>query len=199
MPRTIPSTRRRGVSMLELVLALPILLFIMALIVDYGVVSAWKVRELTMARLALWQSRFPRTHSTDPIPSYWPTDHASTSSSVIGGIPELDDPSIHQPVVRGPTIDGVTVNADLLDPTLSLHEGTATITRDFPLLRHIGPYTLSSDDVFLDNTWQFPQTRLGSNLSERIPVIYQLPLAPGLSAVYIQAAIASLHGPLPGQ
>ena len=35
---------RRGLAMLELVLALPILLFIMALIFNYGVVAKWKVR-----------------------------------------------------------------------------------------------------------------------------------------------------------
>ncbi len=55
--------RRRGLAMLELVLALPILLFIMALIYNYGVVAAWKVRENSVARLAVWQTRWPRTRS----------------------------------------------------------------------------------------------------------------------------------------
>jgi hypothetical protein len=197
MQRTITTlNRRRGVSMLELVLALPILLFIMALISNFGVVSAWKVRDLTMARLALWQSRFPRTQSTDPIPDFWPTTDASFGSSAVGSISELDDSSIHQPVVRGPTIDGITVNSDLLDPTLSLHVGTATVTRDYPLLRHLGPYTLTGTDVLLDNTWQSGQGGFPGNGSERIPIIYQLPQAPALSAAYIQAAIAVMHGPL---
>ena len=45
---------RRGLSMLELALSLPILLFVMALIVNYGTLAAWKVRDLSVARLAVW-------------------------------------------------------------------------------------------------------------------------------------------------
>ena len=49
---------RRGLAPLELVLALPILLFVMALIVCYGTISAWKVREHSVARLAAWETRW---------------------------------------------------------------------------------------------------------------------------------------------
>ena len=54
-------TPSRGLAMLELILALPILLFIMALIINYGTVAAWKVREHSVARLAVWETRWPRT------------------------------------------------------------------------------------------------------------------------------------------
>ena len=50
------SRGRRGLAPLELVLALPILLFVMALIVCYGTISAWKVREHSVARLAAWET-----------------------------------------------------------------------------------------------------------------------------------------------
>ena len=52
--------------------SLPILLFVMALIVCYGTISAWKVREHSVARLAVWETRWPRSGATDPRPSYWP-------------------------------------------------------------------------------------------------------------------------------
>src|SRR5438309_1547037 len=62
---------RRGLAMLELTLALPIMLFVMALIYNYGIAAAWKVRENSVARLAIWQSRWPRSGASDPKPSYW--------------------------------------------------------------------------------------------------------------------------------
>jgi len=52
---------RRGLSTLEMVLALPVLLMIMALIINFGTVAAWKVRGLCAARHAVWSSRWPRS------------------------------------------------------------------------------------------------------------------------------------------
>ena len=46
--------RRRGLSPLEMVLALPFLLCIMALMVNFSDVACWKVRSLTVARQAVW-------------------------------------------------------------------------------------------------------------------------------------------------
>ena len=109
--------------MLELTLALPILLFIMALIYNYGIVAAWKAREHSVARLAVWETRWPRTGSSDPRPSYWWPAAATMESSDQGTVPGMDDPRIDLPVARGP-LSGATVNSDLLDPTRGLREGS---------------------------------------------------------------------------
>ena len=42
-------------------MALPMLLFVLALMINYGAMSVWKVREHTAARLAVWETRWPRT------------------------------------------------------------------------------------------------------------------------------------------
>ena len=60
-PMSTHSHLRRGLAMLELVMALPMLLFVMALIIGYGTASAWKVREHSVSRLAVWETRWPRS------------------------------------------------------------------------------------------------------------------------------------------
>ena len=131
-----PKTRdlRCGLAMLELVLALPILLFVMALIVNYGTIAAWKVREHSVARLAVWETRWPRSGSTDPRPSYWWPAAASMESSDQGTVAAMDDSRVDLPVARGP-LPPATVNSDLLDPTRGLREGSAGLTRKY---RHVG-------------------------------------------------------------
>ena len=99
------SRSRRGLAMLELVLALPILLFIMALIINYGTIAAWKVREHSVARLAVWETRWPRSGATDPRPSYWPAA-ASMESSDQGTVAGMDDSRVDLPVARGPLPGG---------------------------------------------------------------------------------------------
>jgi len=66
--RTASSNRRRGLSTLEMVLCLPPLLFIMALMINFGTASCWKVRSLTVSRDALWSSRWPRSTKSNPRP-----------------------------------------------------------------------------------------------------------------------------------
>lgn len=61
--------RRRGLSTLEMVLSLPILLFVMALMINYGTVACWKVRALSVARNAVWSTRWPRTGHSNPRPN----------------------------------------------------------------------------------------------------------------------------------
>ena len=106
---------RRGLAPLELVLALPILLAVVALIVNYGIVATWKVRGLTAARQQLWSNRWPRTGNLQPTLAYWQTTGAAQSYGT-GRLPELDDPRVKQPVVRGPRLLAAEVKEDLLDP-----------------------------------------------------------------------------------
>ncbi|NQU26477.1 MAG: hypothetical protein HQ567_34760 [Candidatus Nealsonbacteria bacterium] len=177
-------------------MALPLLLFVMALMINFGTVACWKVRALSVGRNAVWSTRWPRTGNSDPRPRYWP-ESADVSAAGAGNVPELDDPRIDQPVARGPQLPlGTTVNADLLDPTRGLRRGEARITRDFPLLAKMGPYDLDMQTHILDDKWQYQRMGLSSNAVRRIPVIYALAKAPqGLANAYVQAVIALLNAP----
>ena len=182
--------------MLELVLALPILLFIMALIYNYGVVAAWKVRENSVARLAVWQTRWPRTGATDPWPSYWPTSATMTATDQ-GNVQGMDDSRIDLPVARGP-LPGATVDKELLDETRGLRLGSAEITRQFVYLKKLGSFTKDASNWLVDDKWQYQRMNnlqtgnpLPDNWQRRIPVIYALAQAPAsLMSSYINSALA---------
>jgi len=183
------ASRPRGLAMLELVLTLPVLLFIMALIVDFGTVAVWKVRAHSVARLEAWQARWPRSGSTDPRPPYWPAT-ASMESSDQGAVAALDDKRIDLPVVRGP-LPAATVNSRLLDPTGGLREGSAGLTRRFPFLGKLGTYTILAQTWLIDDKWQYQRTGLADNWQRRIPVLYALAEAPAeLVSSYLQSVLA---------
>ncbi len=188
-------TARRGLSTLELVMALPILLMIMALMVNYGVVACWKLRALTVSRHAVWSTRWPRSAAGDPRPEMWPEG----AGIGIGGLDPwaaLDDSRVHHRVVRGPLEPWATVREELLDPARGPREGSSDIERGFPMLGRMGTYQLNARDSLLDNLWQYQRTGLGSNRQRRIPVIYELAQAPAsYSQAYIQAVMAILQNP----
>jgi hypothetical protein len=176
--------------MLELVLALPILLFIMALIYNYGIVATWKVRENSVARLAVWESRWPRSGPTRP--SYWPAT-ATMEASDQGNVAAMDDSRVDLPVARGP-LQGATVNAELLDPTRGLCEGLAELTRQYAYLPKMPKYTIDAQTWLIDDKWQYqtPKMGMGNNWLRRIPVIYYPLAAASRSLVnaYTQAVMA---------
>ena len=190
---------RRGLSTLEMVLSLPILLFIMALMINFGVAACWKVRSLTVARHAVWSTRWPRTGQSNPRPHYWPGGAGLTFEGA-GNVPRLDDPRVDQPVARGPLPLGTTVHEELLDPTRGLRRGSASITQGFPMLGKMGTYHLSARTHLLDDKWQYRRMqwpeegyRLGSNVQRRIPVIYALArVSEPIVQAHIQAAKAIL-------
>jgi hypothetical protein len=170
------------------VLSLPILLFVMALMINYDTMASWKVRALSVARNAVWSTRWPRNGNAMPRPDYWPQT-AAVASADIGTIPSLDDPRVNLPVARGP-LPGVTVQ-QVLDPTQGFRQGTADLQRSFPLLSRAGQYSQHAETEFLDNMWQYAEMGLGSNYQQRIPVIYVLPkAAPSLVQAYVSAAMA---------
>jgi hypothetical protein len=187
--------RRRGLSTLEMVLSLPILLMVMALMVNFGTVACWKVRGLSMARHAVWGSRWPRTSADNPRPDYWPLS-ATMGAGGAGDVPELGDPRVNQPVARGPLPLGATVNTRLLDPTRGLREGSAEMTRRYAMLGSMGSYRLHAETCLLDDKWQYQRMGLVSNVQRRLPVIYALAKAPPTFAqAYVQAVLAILRAP----
>ncbi len=210
---TCRRSRRRGLAPLELVLCLPILLFIMALMVNFGAVVSWKVRSLVVARNTAWADRregaagFPR-------PWYWPAPAAMGSQLLSEtSTPELavlDDPRVYHPVVRGPM--PMPVHEDLFDPAQALRRGSSDFRRGYPMLRALGAFNVRSRHEVLERRWpwqdmewpevpmpfdQPPWRHLDGNVDRRIPVLYALPTAqdPGLRMAYIQAVIAVYYAP----
>ena len=186
-----------------MVLAMPLLLMIMALMINYSTVSAWKVRGLTVARHELWSSRWPRNPNRTPRPDHWP-DPGTMGAGGAADAPQLDLPPVDLPVARGPALPfGAIVNEELLDPATGLREGNARMERDFPLLAGMGGYHLHTHTDLLDNKWQFqrmhwPAMRTGIpwNDYRRIPVIYGFPASdPGLLDAYVAAVVAIYYAP----
>ena len=177
-------------------LALPILLFVMALIVNFGTAACWKVRASSVAREMLWQTRFPRTGQTDPQPSYWPAPASATTAGLANDA-NLDDPRLeqNQAVARGPLPFGTQVNSQVLDQTAGFREGSAGITRVWPLLPKMIPMHLDAKTQMLDDRWQFQQMGMWSNEQRRIPVLYVLPKVPDMGATYVQVIFAILNAP----
>lgn len=190
---------RRGLAPLEFVIALPILLGVMALTINYGTVSCWKIRGLSVARHAVWGSRWPRTGNTNPRPTYWPADAGITYTDPANAtnVPELDDFRVNQPVARGPLPFGTIVNNQLLDPTRGLRKGSVEMSRGFAMLStKLGTYHLHAETYLLDDKWQYQRMGLGSTSQRRIPVIYILAKAPaGLANAYVQAYKAIVGAP----
>jgi hypothetical protein len=189
---------RRGLAMLELALTLPILLFVMALMINYGTMCVWKVREHSVARLAVWETRWPRTGATDQRPTYWPAP-ATADVSDQGNVSGMDDRRVDLPVARGP-MKGATVDANLLDPTRGLRMGDANYTRQLTLLRKLGAYTIDAKDWLIDDKWQYQRMGLPDTVERRIPVIYTLAKAPAsLVNSYVQSVVAVARAPFASQ
>ncbi len=176
-----------------MVLALPILLFLMALYINYGVAASWKVRALSMARHAAFGARWPRTGSSDPDPAYWEGDIRTDRQAE--RIAKLDDPRANHPVMRGPLPDGNEVPVDLFDPAQELIEGQAATTQEFPLMGPLGPFTLGPSTFLIDNKWEYQRTRLSGNWLRRIPALYKLVQAASLANAYVAACGAILDTP----
>ncbi len=187
---------RHGLSTLEFVMALPILLFVMALMLNFGTVASWKVRALGAARHAAWSSRPPRNGMQYPRPANWPVT-ANVGAGGSGAHPPMDDPRVNYPVARGPVLPlGTVVNASLLDPSRGFRQGSSHIERAFPLLKRLGAYALSARTDLLDNAWPFWRQGLYSNSERRIPVLYILARAPAdMAQAYVQAVYAILRAP----
>lgn len=184
---------RRGLSTLELVLALPFLLAVMALMVNFGTVACWKVRALTVARQRLGEGRAGRTDGANPMPAWWP------GSVVAGGgrVETLDDPRVNLPVARGPMPPGAEVNRDLLDPTRGLRTASSELERSFPMLRSLGGYHLAATSASLDGKWAYyPYMDLWYYSERRSPFIYTFEKTPPeLGQAYVHAVVAIITAP----
>ena len=203
--KTPRATRRAGLAPLELVLVLPILLFVMALMVNMGTAGAWKLRTQINSRQAVWRALEQRTGSKDPHPPNWPAD-AALQVSQAASSPVSFDPYAAYPVVRGPVLadplsgEFLPVIPKNLNMRPSLLDGFASINRPYPLLRSLpGSLAFRRDHVIFDGTrFQYPSMNLASNTSPRVPRLYPLLLqmrSPDEVEAYREAALAVAFDP----
>jgi hypothetical protein len=143
------SQTRAGLAPVELVLAMPIMAFIMGLMVTLMVAASWKVRTATNARQVIWRDTGTRSTTTTYQPPNWPTTGTGTSTPSATPEPIATDVFSQHNVVRGPTVSsgsaGGTTNYQLqvktstLDIKTGLVQGLATLYRRFVLMKNVPP------------------------------------------------------------
>lgn len=192
MAHYFPNRRfRRGLAPLEFVLALPILLFVMALIVNFGTAATWRLRGEIASRDAVWGQTYPR--SPQDRPNYWP-NNASYRVANDGPIEELDDPAIYHEVVRGPMIGDVRVNP-VLDPNRNgIRKGVSEVERQFALLPSLGEFDSGEiENSIIETRWQCNDEGY-QNWFRRSKILYEWPVpgVGGLESTY-ESAIQNLR------
>src|SRR5687768_14084671 len=77
-PRHVLWQQHRGLAPVELVLAIPLVMFTVALSVIVGTASCWKIRSSVVARNEIWTYRMPRDATPpNPRPEGWPVGAAA--------------------------------------------------------------------------------------------------------------------------
>jgi hypothetical protein len=168
---------RRGLAPVELVLAIPLVMFTVALSVIVGTASCWKIRASVVARNEIWTYRMPRDDAPpNPRPEGWPV--GATANHYGGGpMTELNHPAFQNPIVRGP-LSNINVNANRFDPTAGVRVGHSHIDRTPAMLPRIGQYQFDLEHRLLDGKWQYRQMGLASNGARRVPGGYPSVLRP---------------------
>lgn len=191
--------RRSGLAPLEMVLSLPILLFVMGLMVVFGAAGAWKVRAHTNSRYAVWRTLDLRTGGNDGNPTGWPQQGTSLFQQQASPTPLTDEPFLDHPVVRGPQLNEpnegkfLEVILDTLEMQDGLNKGFARIQRDFVLLKNMPPRQIdfSRDHlIFGESRWTHMDMNIGND-RRRILTTYDLVFEeydPDAAAEYQQAA-----------
>jgi hypothetical protein len=179
---------RAGLAPLELVLALPIMLFVMALMINIGAVGAWKVREQTNARHASWRTLHLRTGDANPDPPLWPHDaqplrgaagaDLGDVNSVWNGVPDLQSAAVRGPVIADPFSGQAVRVRDMLQFEEGVHDGRAPLVRRLPLLRGIlrngGRYEIDIGQDVLDRAWEFHDLGYSDNRDRRMRLLYDM-------------------------
>ena len=196
---------RHGLAPLEMVLSLPILMFVMALILIMGTAGAWKVRTQANSRQAAWRSLWPRTGANDPNPAGWPQNAAmqyyDANVPLTPADPLADFPVLRGPMLAEPSGQFLPVNTNILDTSFGMKHGHARIQRRYPLLAKLPPHGIDfpRETVVLDGTrWQYPTMGIGSNVTRRILFLYDFQLqarAPQLTDDYGMAALEIVNNP----
>ena len=179
----------RGLAPLEMVLALPILLLVMALMINFGAVASSRVDGLVAARHEGWASRSGRNWRASP-----PASGRAAGAPNASLQPDVAQVREQHPVIHGPMPMGNLVNPDLLDPTRGMSQGSSQFRGRYPMLQSLGVYRVQSRLNLLDGKWNHPEMGI-ANSSWRIPLLYTLATdVPATYPIaYLRAVIAILN------
>lgn len=158
---------RAGLAPLELTLVLPTLLCLMALMINFGVAGAWKVRTQVASRYAGWSTVAERTGQSNPPPDNWPRNalleeadgtNLPDVDQMWNGHPDLLAPSIRGPALTSPNQDIPVPVERRLEMDDEVQRGHAHLDRPLPLLRGAttnGRFSYDLNQDLFDNRWQF--------------------------------------------
>ncbi|GAB4153241.1 MAG: hypothetical protein Tsb009_29550 [Planctomycetaceae bacterium] len=149
-------------------LYLPIMLFVMALMVNFGNMAAWKIRAQSNTRYSATRTLDDRTGNREANPKTWPRP-ASLRESSGDNASDVDaiwnqHPDLITPVTRGPMIAESNQGGRILVPgrfTMhdTVHRGQGSVSRSLPMLRGIlpnnGRYGYTEEHDLLDNRWDY--------------------------------------------
>lgn len=139
----------------------------MALMINFGVAGAWKVRAQVATRYAGWSTVAERTGQSNPPPDNWPRN--ALLEEVDGtNLPEVDQLwNGHQDLlaeaIRGPmlTSPNQTIPVPVerrMEMDAEVQRGHARLDRPLPLLRGAttnGRFSYDLNQDLFDNRWQF--------------------------------------------
>jgi hypothetical protein len=174
------ASRRPGLSSLELVLSIPLMLMAMMLMMHVGWLGVWKLRSHTAAREVLWNNRVDphrREARLDPPPPEWP---AGQNSRVVEGRLSRsrgtprgrfddfinDQPELHYEFIHGPAVHAsrsspnpnevIRLYSDrMFEFGHAFITSTASVRRRPPAWSRLRAYRFRSEQMNFDGTWQF--------------------------------------------
>lgn len=174
---------RAGLAPLELVISLPLLLTVMALIVNFSHAATWKIRSATSARLAMWRHRPMWSADNDPKPvNFW----APGSSLGVGGGTRIsqvdaawDHSRIAQGWIKGPVFvagDGYLAVRDnrVNEMAEGVSIGRAEMSLQYPFIPAMGFMGMRAQNELLDSVWQFHTMGYGWNEARRAKGWWQI-------------------------
>lgn len=194
--------RRTGLAPLEMVLALPLLLFVTALIVNFADSARWKIRAQANVNYASTRSLGFRSGNADPNPVSWPPPatlsggrtannyNINSTNPYWDQIPDINHTILLQPHTaipyRPPHYYGQQIvvqrGTNPNDPELEMHEGVnrgnARITRRYAqawkLMPKRGRYEYNLSRQILDADWNFADMAYWSNTDRRARLWYRI-------------------------
>ncbi|MDB5340099.1 MAG: hypothetical protein JWN70_5718 [Planctomycetaceae bacterium] len=199
--------QRSGLAPLELVLALPLLLSVMALIVNFGHAATWKIRGATNARLAMWRHRPMWSADSDPKPMSWWPQAATMGVAGSNRISQVDagwnQSAIAQGWIKGPVFSGgggylMVRDKRVNEMSEGVSQGTSSISQRYPFLPSMGLMKLNVDHSLLDSTWQYETMGYANNGQRRANGWWNLEDSPDWAAekqVFLEADTRMVSNP----
>jgi hypothetical protein len=167
---------------LELVLVLPLLMMVLALMINFAHQVAWKTQAQTASRQAVWRQRPGHlAGSRDRPPRNWEAP-ATMSVATVPPTPLFpQDPYDNYSALRGPILRDprngsptaqLQVDRGLLQLNDDLVQGRATIDREVVLLPRLYQIAFDVKHPLLQSEWRFHDLGYGGNNDRRTLKLY---------------------------